>query len=133
MVHVKSYVVGQTFSRWCGTAIWRGWFDVKCRPRHLTTVQNYEVRPKIALLFLQNGTRGRGGLVSVKRTPAGMVRKFGEGVPDHKSFSSSDRDSKLRGPSQNSPRVASKRDVSATKQTVYYEIRDFPLVARAEK
>ncbi|GBO20905.1 hypothetical protein AVEN_193696-1 [Araneus ventricosus] len=37
--------------------------QLRCRPRHLTVVQNYEVRPKIALVFLQNGTlRGLGTL-----------------------------------------------------------------------
>ncbi|GBM78500.1 hypothetical protein AVEN_266025-1 [Araneus ventricosus] len=37
------------------------------------------------------------------------------GVPSQVSSSSSDRGSKLRGPSPNSPRVASKRDVNITK------------------
>ncbi|GBN78841.1 hypothetical protein AVEN_200166-1 [Araneus ventricosus] len=36
------------------------------------------------------------------------------GVPAQVSSSSSDRGSKLRGPSQNSPRVASERDVNIT-------------------
>ncbi|GBO32250.1 hypothetical protein AVEN_273488-1 [Araneus ventricosus] len=36
-------------------------------------------------------------------------------VPVQVSSSSSDRGSKLRGPSQNSPRVASKQDVNITK------------------
>ncbi|GBO13886.1 hypothetical protein AVEN_207571-1 [Araneus ventricosus] len=36
-------------------------------------------------------------------------------MPAHVPFSSSDRSSKLRGPSQNLPRVASKRDVYITK------------------
>ncbi|GBO23477.1 hypothetical protein AVEN_150936-1 [Araneus ventricosus] len=31
-------------------------FGEGCRPRHLTMVQNYEVRPKITLVLLQNGT-----------------------------------------------------------------------------
>ncbi|GBM82708.1 hypothetical protein AVEN_107737-1 [Araneus ventricosus] len=31
--------------------VWRG----GCRPRHLTAVQNYEVRSNIALVLLQNG------------------------------------------------------------------------------
>ncbi|GBL87373.1 hypothetical protein AVEN_118326-1 [Araneus ventricosus] len=53
--------------------------------------------------------------VVAKRSPVGVVRKFGEGVPAQVSSSSSDRGSKLRGPSQNSPRVASKRDVNETK------------------
>ncbi|GBO12125.1 hypothetical protein AVEN_69726-1 [Araneus ventricosus] len=46
-----------------------------------------------------------------------MVRKFGEGVPARVSFSSSDRGSKFRGPSQNNTRVVSKRDVNITKLT----------------
>ncbi|GBN04805.1 hypothetical protein AVEN_270735-1 [Araneus ventricosus] len=50
-----------------------------------------------------------------KRPPVGVAWKFGEGVPAHVSSSSSDRGSKLRGPSQNSPRVASKRDVNIAK------------------
>ncbi|GBM06167.1 hypothetical protein AVEN_99512-1 [Araneus ventricosus] len=29
---------------------------LRCRPRHLTAVQNYEVRSKIALVLLQNGS-----------------------------------------------------------------------------
>ncbi|GBN18520.1 hypothetical protein AVEN_163572-1 [Araneus ventricosus] len=53
--------------------------------------------------------------VVAKRPPVGVTGKFGEGVPAQVSFSSSDRGSKLRGPSQNSPRVASKRDVNITK------------------
>ncbi|GBM72703.1 hypothetical protein AVEN_67283-1 [Araneus ventricosus] len=44
-----------------------------------------------------------------KRPPVGVARKFGAGVPDEASSSSSDR-----GPSLNSPRVASKRDVNLT-------------------
>ncbi|GBN43284.1 hypothetical protein AVEN_167533-1 [Araneus ventricosus] len=50
-----------------------------------------------------------------KRPPAGEAWKPGEGVPDQVSSSTSDRGSKLRGPSLNSPRVASKRDVNITK------------------
>ncbi|GBN05870.1 Aspartyl/asparaginyl beta-hydroxylase [Araneus ventricosus] len=53
--------------------------------------------------------------VVVKRPPVGVAWKFGEGVPARVSSSSSDRGSKLRGPSQNSPRVASKRDINITK------------------
>ncbi|GBL97477.1 hypothetical protein AVEN_162939-1 [Araneus ventricosus] len=80
-------------------------------------------------------TRGRGGLVQnpipqkirrvwgllhaksyvvAKRPPVGVARKLGEGVPAQVSSSSSDHGSKLRVPSLNSPRVASKRDVNAT-------------------
>ncbi|GBL95940.1 hypothetical protein AVEN_227163-1 [Araneus ventricosus] len=48
--------------------------------------------------------------VVAKRPPVGEARKFGEGV----SSSLSDLGSKLRGPSLNDPRVASKRDVNLT-------------------
>ncbi|GBL94265.1 hypothetical protein AVEN_16791-1 [Araneus ventricosus] len=44
----------------------------------------------------------------VKRPPAVVVRKFGQRVPSQMSSSSSDSGSILRGPTQNSPRVASK-------------------------
>ncbi|GBL78722.1 hypothetical protein AVEN_79155-1 [Araneus ventricosus] len=50
-----------------------------------------------------------------KRPPAGVAWKLGEGAPAQASSSSSDRGSKLRDPSQNSNRVASKRDVNKTK------------------
>ncbi|GBM71092.1 hypothetical protein AVEN_146306-2-1, partial [Araneus ventricosus] len=53
--------------------------------------------------------------VVAKRLPVGVARKFGEEVPAQVSSSSSDRRSELRGPSQNSPLVASKRDVNITK------------------
>ncbi|GBM78922.1 hypothetical protein AVEN_62280-1, partial [Araneus ventricosus] len=53
--------------------------------------------------------------VVAKRPPVGVAWKLGEGVRAQVSSSSSDRDSKLRGPSQNSPRVASKRDVYTSK------------------
>ncbi|GBN82277.1 hypothetical protein AVEN_55476-1 [Araneus ventricosus] len=52
--------------------------------------------------------------VVAKRPPVGVVWKLGEGVPAQASSSPSDRGSKLRGPSLNSPRVASKRDVNLT-------------------
>ncbi|GBM34897.1 hypothetical protein AVEN_41448-1 [Araneus ventricosus] len=52
--------------------------------------------------------------VVAKRPPAGVARKFGEGMPAQVSSSSSDRGSKLRGPSLNSPRAASKRDFNIT-------------------
>ncbi|GBN42122.1 hypothetical protein AVEN_156781-1 [Araneus ventricosus] len=47
--------------------------------------------------------------VVAKRSIVGVTWKFGEEVPAHVSSSSSDRGSKLRGASQNSPCVASKR------------------------
>ncbi|GFW91784.1 uncharacterized protein TNCV_3400441 [Trichonephila clavipes] len=31
-------------SRWCGVVVRRGWCQLRCRPRHLTMVQNYVVR-----------------------------------------------------------------------------------------
>ncbi|GBM35266.1 hypothetical protein AVEN_45532-1 [Araneus ventricosus] len=46
--------------------------------------------------------------------PAGAARKLGEGVPAQVSSSSFDRGSKLRGPSQNIPRVVSKWDADRT-------------------
>ncbi|GBO08778.1 hypothetical protein AVEN_51152-1 [Araneus ventricosus] len=55
----------------------------------------------------------------VKRPPGGVARKFGEGVPAQASSSSSDRGSKLRGPSQNSSRVASKRDIPKLNLLIY--------------
>ncbi|GBN40132.1 hypothetical protein AVEN_251699-1 [Araneus ventricosus] len=45
---------GQMSSCWCGS-LERG-SQLRCRPLHLTAVQNYEVRSKIALVLLQNGT-----------------------------------------------------------------------------
>ncbi|GBO02309.1 hypothetical protein AVEN_163733-1 [Araneus ventricosus] len=53
--------------------------------------------------------------VVAKHHPAGVVWKFGERALAQVSSSSSGSGSKLRGPSQNSPRVASKRDVNITK------------------
>ncbi|GBO24807.1 hypothetical protein AVEN_180117-1 [Araneus ventricosus] len=52
----SSYIVPPGSPRWCGVEVWRGGCQLRCRPRHLTEVQNYEVRPKIALVLLQNGT-----------------------------------------------------------------------------
>ncbi|GBN70834.1 hypothetical protein AVEN_107868-1 [Araneus ventricosus] len=37
---------------WCGSSK-RGW-QLRCRSRHMIAVQNYESRPKIALVLLQN-------------------------------------------------------------------------------
>ncbi|GBM03616.1 hypothetical protein AVEN_203185-1 [Araneus ventricosus] len=51
----------------------------------------------------------------VKCPSTGMVWKFGKGMSDQASSSSSDLGSKLRGPSQNSPPVASKPDVNINK------------------
>ncbi|GBM69915.1 hypothetical protein AVEN_96430-1, partial [Araneus ventricosus] len=48
----------------------------------------------------------------VKHPPAGVVRKLGEGSASSDVVLSYNRDSNLQGFSQNSPRVASKRDVN---------------------
>ncbi|GBO13610.1 hypothetical protein AVEN_62910-1 [Araneus ventricosus] len=53
-VYLKSDVLGQPSSSWCGEAVWRG--RSQFRSCHLRAVQNYEVRPKIAFELLQNGT-----------------------------------------------------------------------------
>ncbi|GBO39497.1 hypothetical protein AVEN_32258-1 [Araneus ventricosus] len=50
---IRSY---QTPPRWCGVEAWRGGCQLMRRPRHLTAAQIYEVRPKIPLVLLQNGT-----------------------------------------------------------------------------
>ncbi|GBN07393.1 hypothetical protein AVEN_10064-1, partial [Araneus ventricosus] len=60
--------------------------------------------------------------VVAKRPPAGVAWKLGEGVPAQVPSSSSDRGSKLRGPSQNSPRVASKQDVNITKLNSPFQV-----------
>ncbi|GBM25847.1 hypothetical protein AVEN_151322-1 [Araneus ventricosus] len=39
LVDVKSDFVSQTPSRWCGEEVWG---QLRCRPSHLTAVQNYE-------------------------------------------------------------------------------------------
>ncbi|GFT40608.1 uncharacterized protein TNCV_3007841 [Trichonephila clavipes] len=41
-MHAKS-VESETSSRWCGVVVRRG-CQLRCRPRHLTMVQNYVVR-----------------------------------------------------------------------------------------
>ncbi|GFT89004.1 uncharacterized protein TNCV_3084451 [Trichonephila clavipes] len=53
-VPLKTHRVGQrctlnlsraeTSSRWCGVVVRRGGCQLRCRPRHLTMVQNYVVR-----------------------------------------------------------------------------------------
>ncbi|GFX97446.1 uncharacterized protein TNCV_2840061 [Trichonephila clavipes] len=40
----------QTSSRWCGVVVRRGGFQLRCHPRHLTMVQNYEFRRQKALV-----------------------------------------------------------------------------------
>ncbi|GBM64403.1 hypothetical protein AVEN_135127-1 [Araneus ventricosus] len=41
---------------WCVAALFERGRQLKCRPPHLTTAQNYEVGPKIALVLFQNWT-----------------------------------------------------------------------------
>ncbi|GBN76348.1 hypothetical protein AVEN_109211-1 [Araneus ventricosus] len=55
LVFVKSDVVDQASSLWCGAEVWRG----RCQFRHshhLTAVQCNKVLHKIALVLLQNRT-----------------------------------------------------------------------------
>ncbi|GBN96935.1 hypothetical protein AVEN_273966-1 [Araneus ventricosus] len=47
--------------------------------------------------------------------PCGVMRKVGKRLPAQASPSSSEHGAKLRGPSQKSHRVASKRDVNVNK------------------
>ncbi|GBN94757.1 hypothetical protein AVEN_92672-1 [Araneus ventricosus] len=56
---------------------------------------------------------------ATKRPPVGVARKLEEGAPSQVSSSSSDRRSKLLGPSLNSPRVTSKRDINLTQPTSF--------------
>ncbi|GBM28916.1 hypothetical protein AVEN_265297-1 [Araneus ventricosus] len=51
--YAKPYAVAK-HPRECGC--WRLGGQLRRRPRHLTEAQNYEVRPKIALVLLQNRT-----------------------------------------------------------------------------
>ncbi|GBM00525.1 hypothetical protein AVEN_77339-1 [Araneus ventricosus] len=53
--------------------------------------------------------------VVVKRSYAGVVYKFGDRVPAQVWSLSTDRGSKLRGPSQNRPLVTSKRELNIIK------------------
>ncbi|GBN50265.1 hypothetical protein AVEN_265596-1 [Araneus ventricosus] len=118
----KSYVVAKRPP--FGVEAWRRRLELRRRPRHLAAVQNYEVRPLITPVLLQNGT-GRGGLVvrcrlrgwrapgskpDLTEDPACMwaccIRgqtshiwcgaEVWRGVPSQLSSSSTDRGSKLR-------------------------------------
>ncbi|GBN05018.1 hypothetical protein AVEN_164095-1 [Araneus ventricosus] len=55
-LHIKSCVGSQTSSRWCGAKILERGSQLRYNPRHLTVVENYEFRPKITHVLLQNGT-----------------------------------------------------------------------------
>ncbi|GBM44123.1 hypothetical protein AVEN_242228-1 [Araneus ventricosus] len=50
----KSYVGGDMPSHWCGEEASRGGCHLRCRPRHLKAVPNYEDPAKIAFVLLQN-------------------------------------------------------------------------------
>ncbi|GBO06473.1 hypothetical protein AVEN_188220-1 [Araneus ventricosus] len=57
LLYAKSYVVAKRSPP--PAAAWKlgeGACQPRCRPRHRTVVQNYEVRPKIALVLLSNVT-----------------------------------------------------------------------------
>ncbi|GBL90957.1 hypothetical protein AVEN_203811-1, partial [Araneus ventricosus] len=88
-----------------------GGLEVRSRPRDRRSAgskdDSAEDSPCMGLLHAKS-------YVVTKRTPVGVARKFGGEVPAQASSLSSDRGSKLRGPSLNSPRVASKRDVNLT-------------------
>ncbi|GBO07801.1 hypothetical protein AVEN_269529-1 [Araneus ventricosus] len=81
-------------------------------------IENFTSRAKLGRCRLEE----EWGVVSKRLTP--RQRRRGEswcgvavwrGVPNQVSYSSSDRGSKLRSPSQRSPLVASKRDVNIAK------------------
>ncbi|GFS97732.1 uncharacterized protein TNCV_2558861 [Trichonephila clavipes] len=46
----------ETSSRWCGVVVRRGGCKLRCRPRHLTMVQNYVLHEG----FLGDGPRNHG-------------------------------------------------------------------------
>ncbi|GBM68269.1 hypothetical protein AVEN_88841-1 [Araneus ventricosus] len=75
-------------------------YDIRMR----TSVKRYKIgliaEPEEPTAALENGAY---------RSPLVWRGSLERGVPAEVSSSSSDRGSKLRGPSQNSPRVASKR------------------------
>ncbi|GBO15291.1 hypothetical protein AVEN_162315-1 [Araneus ventricosus] len=52
LLYVKPRV--QTSSRWYGVEVSKRCCKLRCRPRHHTMVQNYDVRPNLVLL--QDGT-----------------------------------------------------------------------------
>ncbi|GBO32806.1 hypothetical protein AVEN_213850-1 [Araneus ventricosus] len=57
--------------------------------------------------------------VVAKRPPVGVAWKFEEEVPAQMSSSLSDRGSKLRGSSQYSPHIASKRDINISETKLF--------------
>ncbi|GBM63833.1 hypothetical protein AVEN_193633-2-1, partial [Araneus ventricosus] len=69
------------------------------------------------------GKEGIGPLcITFEACPATVVWKSEEGFPAEIYCPPSDRGPKLRSPSQNSPRVVSKRDVNITKLLVLYRL-----------
>ncbi|GBM68736.1 hypothetical protein AVEN_263562-1 [Araneus ventricosus] len=89
----------------------RGGLVVRSRPRGRSVEARNPIPPKIHRVW---GRLQAKSYIVAKRPPVGVARKFGEGVPAQVSSSSSDLGSKLRGPSLNSPRVASKRESHLT-------------------
>ncbi|GFV59695.1 uncharacterized protein TNCV_1907661 [Trichonephila clavipes] len=63
----------KTSPRWCGMVVRRGGYQLRCRPPHLTMVQNDET----------------------KSSHHSVVRKFENEVPVQVSFSSPGRDSNI--------------------------------------
>ncbi|GFU63387.1 uncharacterized protein TNCV_44331 [Trichonephila clavipes] len=78
-------------SRWCGVVVRRGWCQLKCRPRHLTMLQNYEpdghgyeLVSSVRALVPQKCSVEEELLhvkhVEVKSPHVGVMWKFGMGV-----------------------------------------------------
>ncbi|GBO12487.1 hypothetical protein AVEN_258197-1 [Araneus ventricosus] len=99
--HTKHEDLGCVVQRWPGSAL---------GPEGSDTNPNFTKDPSSMQGLVQPNLTP-----SDKRPPADVVRKFGEGVPAQVSSSLSNQDSKLRSPSQNNPRVASKQNVNITK------------------
>ncbi|GBN35996.1 hypothetical protein AVEN_86954-1 [Araneus ventricosus] len=89
----------------------RGGLVARPRPRDRRSQARSPIPLKIRRVW---GLLHAKSYVVAKRPPVGVAQKLGERVPAQVSFSSSDRGSKLRAPSLNSPRVASKHDVNLT-------------------
>ncbi|GBN99027.1 hypothetical protein AVEN_268339-1 [Araneus ventricosus] len=98
---------------WCSTvAVGRSDLVVRCQ----FWAGGFQARNPIPLKIRSvMGLLPAKSYIATKLPPVGVAWKFGEGVPSQVSSSSSDCVSKLRGPSQNSPRVASKRDANILK------------------
>ncbi|GBM20786.1 hypothetical protein AVEN_108239-1 [Araneus ventricosus] len=100
VINPREFSLPNLRSRWPSGNVWTGGSQVR-NPIPL------KIRRVWGLLHAKS-------YVVAKRPPVGVARKFGEGMPAQASSSPSERGSKLRGPSPNSLRVASKRDVNIT-------------------